>query len=167
MADPEQFGGGEGNPAAEKFYSGALERIRRFMLGLGAAGTAAVWAVYGWPMGLGFLAGAAVAWANFYWLEQGVKALSERVTRADVEAGVSAPQGMKELESTPARRRITGAGIAARFLVRYALIALGAYVIFKSSPASLYGFLGGLFLAVGAILCEAGYEVYGALRRGF
>ena len=176
MSEPEQFGGGEENPAAERFFSGALERIRRFMLGLGAAGTVAVWAVYGWRLGLGFLAGAIVAWANFFWLEQGVEALSERVAGAsepvapvantDGESQADIPMG-EESESPGPRRRITGAGIAARFLVRYALIALGAYVIFKSSPASLYGFLGGMFLAVGALLCEAGYEVYGALRRGF
>jgi hypothetical protein len=36
-----------------------------------------------------------------------------------------------------------------------------------SSRESLYGFLGGLFLAVAAILCEAVYELFVALRRGF
>ena len=138
------------DPAATAFYSGALERIRRFMLALAAVGTVAVWAVYGWRTGLGFLAGAIVAWANFYWLERVVEALGRRATQ---DGATQKPE--------------SGGGVVARFLLRYALIALGAYVIFEGSPASLYGFLGGLFLAVGAILCEAGYEAYGALRRGF
>ncbi len=150
MSEPEQFGSGEEDPAAAKFYSGALGRIRRFMLGLGASGTVGVWAWYGWRMGLGFLAGAIVAWANFLWLERIVEALGRRATK-----------------EAAGQNRESGGGVVARFLLRYALIALGAYVIFRGSPASLYGFLGGLFLAVGAILCEAGYEVYGALRRGF
>jgi hypothetical protein len=46
------------------------------------------------------------------------------------------------------------------------LMALGAYAILTVSPASLNGLLAGLFLPVGAILCEAGYEVYAALARG-
>jgi len=53
-----------------------------------------------------------------------------------------------------------------RFLLRYFLIALGAYAIFKISRNGLYGLLVGLFLPVGAILMEAGYELYAVLRRG-
>jgi hypothetical protein len=45
-------------------------------------------------------------------------------------------------------------------------MALAAYAIFKFSPASLYGLFAGLFLPVGAIMCEAAYELYAALRHG-
>jgi hypothetical protein len=45
-------------------------------------------------------------------------------------------------------------------------MGLGAYAILTFSPLSLYGFLTGLFLPVGAIACEAGYEVYAAVARG-
>ena len=48
-----------------------------------------------------------------------------------------------------------------RFLLRYVLMALGAYVIFTVSPASLYGLFAGLFLPVAAIACEAAYETLG------
>ena len=132
---------------AEHFYCGALGRIRQFMLVLGAAATVIVWTVLGWRIGLGVLAGSAIAYVNFHWLKQVVAALADRVTRS------GQPQ--------------SGGGVAARFVLRYVLLALAAYAIFTSSPASLNGFLGGLFLAVAAILCEAGYEVYAALRRGF
>ena len=53
-----------------------------------------------------------------------------------------------------------------RFLLRYVLMALGAYVIFTVSPASLYGLFAGLFLPVAAIACEATYEgLDGASQR--
>jgi hypothetical protein len=67
---------------------------------------------------------------------------------------------------TTSGRRQSGSGVVARFLLRYALIALAAYGIFTVSRDSLYGLLGGLFLTVAAILCEAVYEVVVALRRG-
>jgi hypothetical protein len=51
-------------------------------------------------------------------------------------------------------------------VLRYALIALGAYVIFRVSLAGLYGFLGGLCLTIAAIACEAVVEIYVGLRRG-
>jgi hypothetical protein len=46
-------------------------------------------------------------------------------------------------------------------------MAAAAYVIFSVSPASVYGLFAGLFLPVGGIACEAAYEVYMALSRGF
>jgi hypothetical protein len=45
-------------------------------------------------------------------------------------------------------------------------MALGAYVIFTVSPASLYGLFAGLFLPVGAIACEGAYEGWMALAQG-
>jgi hypothetical protein len=53
-----------------------------------------------------------------------------------------------------------------RFLLRYALMGMGAYVIFTFSPASLYGLFAGLFLPVAAIVCEAAYEAWTAVVRG-
>jgi hypothetical protein len=132
---------------AEDFYSIALDRIRHFMLVLGVAGTVTVWAVLGWKLGLGVLVGSAIAYANFHWLKQVVTALADRVTNTG---------------SVP-----SGGGMVLLFLLRYGLLAIVANAIFVSSPASLNGFFGGLFLAVAAILCEAGYEVYTALRREF
>ncbi len=135
----------EPSPAAEIFYAGALSRIRRVMLMLGPAAVVGMWAAIGWRFGLGFLIGCLIAYVNFYWLKKAVMGLAERVTRTGQRAG---------------------SGIVARFLLRYFLIALAAYVIFRVSVAGLYGLLAGLFLPVAAIFCEAVYEVYVALRRG-
>ncbi len=132
--------------AAEAFYSGALGRVRRFMLVIGPAAAVGVWAGAGWRFGLGFMCGCAIAYLNFHWLKTGVSALADRVTRTG--------------------KRVSGGGMAARFLLRYLLIVLGAYAIFKISVASLYGLLAGLFLPAAAILCEAAYEAYAAFRRG-
>ncbi len=116
------------------------------MLVLGPAATLVVWAAYGWKVGAGLLLGSILAYANFHWLKQAVSALADRVTQSG--------------------RRESSRGIVARFLLRYFLIGLGAYAILKISVAALYGLLGGLFLTVAAVVCEAVYEAYVALRRG-
>jgi hypothetical protein len=132
--------------AAEQFYSGALDRIRRFMAAIGVIATVAVAIVFGWKVGAGLALGCVIAWVNFYWLKQAVSALADRVTTTG--------------------RTQSSSGVVARFLLRYALIALAGYAIFRVSRDSLYGLLGGLFLTVAAILCEAVYEVVVSLRRG-
>ena len=130
----------------ERFCSGAYERIVRFMLVLGVAATIAVLLRFGAAVGAGFLVGGAIAFLNFHWLERVVSALADRATATG--------------------KRQSGKGVVLRFLLRYFLIALGAYAIFKISRNGLYGLLSGLFLPVGAILVEALYELYAALRRG-
>ncbi len=116
------------------------------MLVLAPAATVALLVVVGWRTGAGFVVGCAIAYVNFHWLEKGVNALADRVTQTG--------------------RAASSRGMVARFLLRYFLIALAAYVIFRVSVAGLYGLLAGLFLPVAAIFCEAAYEVYIALRRG-
>jgi ATP synthase I chain len=150
------------DPAAEQFYSGALDRIRRFMAAIGVAATGVVSIFFGWKVGAGMALGCAIAWVNFYWLKQAVSALADRVTATPAHPKTGA------LGTPDVRRGRTqsGGGVVARFLLRYALIALAGYAIFRVSRDSLYGLLGGLFLTVAAILCEAVYEVVVALRRG-
>jgi hypothetical protein len=136
------------DPKSEAFYSGALQRISHLMRVLSALLTVAVCWHYGWRPALGFFCGCAVAYLNFHWLKRVVTALADRAT----EPG--------QLQSQSSR------GMVLRFLLRYVLMALGAYVIFTVSPASLYGLFAGLFLPVAAIACEAAYEGWVALARG-
>ena len=131
---------------AERFYSSALVRIRRFILVLGAVGVVACLVWFGWVAAAGFLVGALISYINHVWLERVVGAVSKRVT------------------SGQSRER--GRGIVLRAALRYAFIALGAYVIFKVSKAGLYGFLAGICLTIAAIACEAAVEIYVGLRRG-
>jgi len=127
------------------FYSGASARIPRFMGGLGLVLTAVMWWKFGRAPALGFLAGSIIAFLNFHWLKSGVTGLADRITHSG------------ETQS--------GKGIIARFLLRYVLMGVAAYGILTSFPASLRGLFAGLFLPVGAIVCEAVYEAYAVLSR--
>jgi hypothetical protein len=132
--------------SAEAFYAGAVERIRRSMVGLAVVASAAAWWKFGGPAALGFFCGCVVAYLNFHWLKSGVSGLADRVTDS------GKPQ--------------SGTGIIARFLLRYVLLGAAAYGILTSFPASLHGLFAGLFLPVGAIACEAVYELYAVVSGG-
>jgi hypothetical protein len=134
------------DPNSEAFYSGALDRISRLMLVLALGLSAVAWWRYGWRTALGFACGTAVAYLNFHWLKRVVTALADRATQSG------------QTQSSQ--------GVVLRFLLRYVLMALGGYVIFTVSRASLYGLFTGLFLPVAAIACEAAYELWVALARG-
>jgi hypothetical protein len=129
----------------ERFYDGAERRLLFTMPVIAALASLALGFAYGWRVGLGAALGCAVAYANFYWLRRIVSGLADRATQ----------QGQP-----------SGTGIVFKFFIRYALLGVAAYAIFTVSLVSLYGFLGGLFLPVAAILVEAGYEAYAALRGG-
>jgi small-conductance mechanosensitive channel len=131
---------------ADAFYAGALDRIRRSMIGLALVVSGAAWWKFGGPAALGFFCGCVIAYLNFHWLKTGVSGLADRVTDS------GKPQ--------------SGKGIIARFLLRYVLLGAAAYGILTSFPASLRGLLAGLFLPVAAIACEAVYELYAAVGRG-
>jgi hypothetical protein len=137
----------DGESRAESFYSGALARIPRFMIALALLLSGAGWLHFGWRVALGFGCGCAIAYLNFNWLERVVNALADRATQTIYKQ--------------------SSGGIVFRFLVRYFLMAAAAYAIFSVSPASLYGLFAGLFLPVGGIACEAAFELYMALARGF
>lgn len=107
---------------------------------------AAAWWKFGLRPAVGLAFGCAIAYLNFHWLKRVIAGFADRAT------GAATSQ--------------SGQGIVFRFLLRYVLMAVGAYVILTVSPASLNGLLAGLFLPVAAIACEAAYEVYGALVRG-
>lgn len=134
------------NSQAERFYGAALGRIRRFLVILSVIGVSICLIRFGWVVATGFLLGAAVSYVNHVWLERVVGALGERIATGQSNE--------------------RGGGIVARAVLRYAFIALGAYVIFRISVAGLYGFLGGVCLTIAAIACEAAVEIYVGLRRG-
>jgi len=131
---------------ADDFYANALTRIRNFMLALAIVLSVAAWYRFGRFPAVGFLLGCVISYLNFHWLKSGVTGLADRVTNS------GKPQ--------------SGKGIIARFLLRYVLLGGAAYAILASFPASLRGLFVGLFLPVGAIACEAIYEVYAGLTRG-
>jgi hypothetical protein len=132
--------------ATESFFAGALDRIRRITIVLGVVSSIVVFLRFGIGVGISFVVGCVISYVNFHWLSQAVNAIADRVTQIG-RAGSSN-------------------GMVVRFMLRYGFIAIGCYVILMSSKSSVYGLLGGLFLSVAAILCEAVYEASVALRRG-
>ena len=135
------------DPVAESFFADALRRIRLIAVVIAAVGAITVWARFGTAIGLGFLVGCAISYVNFIWLERVINELGNRV-----------------LQTGSAR---SGRGVVVRFLLRYGFIAIACFAILICFKSSVYGLLGGLFLTVAAILCEAAYEGVVALRRGF
>ena len=133
--------------AADEFFAGALKRIRKYMVAVSIAGLLVCLVFFRWPVAVGFLIGAIVSYVNHRWLERAVDALGERVTTGE----------SKE----------RGGGIVFRAVLRYAFIAVGAYVIFNVSLAGLYGFLGGVCLPIAAVACEVAVEMFVTLRREF
>ena len=131
--------------ASESFFAGALDRIRRITIVLGIVSSIAVFLRFGIGIGICYLIGCVISYVNFHWLSQAVNAIADRVTQTG-QAGSSN-------------------GMVVRFMLRYGFIAIGCYVILMSSKSSVYGLLGGLFLSVAAILCEAAYEVAVAFHR--
>ena len=133
--------------AAEHFYSGAIRRILRILAILAVALIAPVWLACGMATALGFAAGAAASWLNFHSLARGVEGLADRIVNA--------------------QSRERGSIVLARFLLRYLLVGIVAYAIFKGSYYAFRGFLAGICLPVAAVLSEAAYETYAAFRRGY
>jgi ATP synthase I chain len=133
------------SPQFDSFYARAIPRMLRTMLVVGVLLLAPVYWRYGWIGAIGVGAGAAVSYINFRMLIGGVEALGDRVVN----------QHSKE----------RGWAVVARFLLRYGLVAIAAYVIFKSSDLAFLGFLWGLSLPVAAMMVEAGVEAYVAFRR--
>ena len=117
----------------------------RLLLVLGAIFTLLTAWRFGLIVGLGFAAGTVIAYLSFRSLNKAVQSLASRIVDAkQPEHGFSLVHG---------------------FFLRYLLAGIVAYVIFTSSSRAFRGFLFGLCTPVAAMLVEAGFEAYAALRR--
>ena len=132
---------------ADHFFSAAIPRMLRFILVLGAVFSLCTAWRFGWIAALGFAAGAFIAYLSFRSLNKAVQSLASRIVDAKLPA--------------------SGFSLVHGFFLRYLLAGIVAYVIFTSSSQAFRGFLFGLCTPVAAMLMEAGFEVYAALRRGY
>ena len=119
-------------------------RIFGFMMAIGAVLTVVLWIKLDRSFALGFLIGSALSYFNLVMLKRAIFKLGEGV-----------PNG----------KLTSAAPFLTRYLFRFILIAAVAYVIFKGSLVSVYGLFAGLFLPVTALMCEAVYEAWIALRN--
>ena len=99
---------------ADTLYRESESRIALLTLALGVAAAIPVAALRSWQWGLGILIGAALAWFNFRWLQQGLDALATAASAQQNNKKVSVPRA-----------------VYGKALFRYALIALCIYVIFR------------------------------------
>jgi len=137
----------ESPASADHFFSSAIPRMLRALLVLGAAFTLGTAWRFGLITGLGFAAGALIAYLSFRSLNKAVQSLAARIVDT----------------KQPDR----GFSLVSGFFLRYLLAGIVAYVIFTSSYEAFRGFLFGLCTPVAAMLTEAGFEAYAALRRGY
>jgi len=117
----------------------------RTMLVVGALLLGPAFWFFGWAGAIGVAAGSAISYINFRTLVSGVEALGDRIVNR--------------------QSKERGWAILLRFLVRYGLVGIVAYAIFKSSALAFFGFLWGLCLPVAAMMVEAGVEAYAAFRQ--
>jgi hypothetical protein len=134
------------DPAMEARLSGAYSRILRIAVALSVAGTLAAALLFTWQSGLGLAIGSLLAYINFVWLHRGTERLVERIIASNQTTAATG-------ESKPRKVRF-----AFPFPLRYALLIAVAYVILKSYPRLLIGFIVGLILPILAAMGEGIYE---------
>ena len=123
----------------EERLSGAYRRILRVAIALSVAGSLAAMLLFSWQSGLGLAVGALLAFVNFVWLHRSTEKLVGRM----LSAGQSPPRKVRFVFPFP---------------LRYVLMIAVAYVILKSYPRLLVGFLVGLILPIIASMGEGIYE---------
>ena len=131
--------------AEEAFYGRILSRLLKWIGVLSGFFLIFVCWRYGWRGGLGFAAGSVVSYLNFHALMRGVNGLADRIVNRN--------------------SREKGGMVVFMFMLRYGLVGLGAYAIFKGSAVAFHGFLWGLCMPVAAMMSEAGFEAYAAFLR--
>jgi hypothetical protein len=122
-----------------------IPRVLRNILVFGIVFLGPIFWIYRLAGLLGFIAGSLISYVNFRVLSRGVEALTDRIVNQE--------------------SREKGGAIVFRFVVRYGLVALIAYAIFKSSAFALRGFLWGLCVPVAALMLEAVGQGFAAFRR--
>jgi hypothetical protein len=144
-SDPEILDQTPVNPAIEQRLCGAYGRILRVAIALSVAGTVVAALMFTWQSGLGLAIGSLLAYINFVWLHRGTERLVERiiVSNKATAAGTSKPRKVR---------------FKFPFPLRYALLIAVAYVILKSYPRLLIGFIVGLILPILAAMGEGIYE---------
>jgi small-conductance mechanosensitive channel len=125
------------------FYVRVERRIGWLTLYAGALGGLLAWRAASPRAAAGIAAGALLAWLNFYWLERGTARLVEIAHGSGADGEKRVPQASLFL-----------------MIVRYGLIAVGAYVIVKGFRIPIWSVLSGL-LALGAAAIVA--SLYGVL----
>ena len=144
MNEPEHLDAPAETLDEQSIYERIIPRVLRNMLVASVLLLGPAWWFYRWAGAIGFAFGAAVSYANFRSLTRGVEGLADRIVNRN--------------------SREKGGRIILRFLVRYGLVGVAAYAIFRSSLLAFHGFLWGLCMPVAALMAEAVWEGYASFR---
>lgn len=124
-------------------YAGAERRIEYVTLGIGVAAAAGAALLWGWRAGLGVAAGAGLSGINYRWMKQGVDALAE----------IARPQQGAEKVHVPR-------SVYFKFIGRYALLIVAAYVILAYLRLPITAVMAGFFAVVAAVLVEMAGQLF-------
>jgi len=133
------------DPVMEQRLSGAYRRILRVAIALSVAGTLSAALFFTWQSGLGLAIGSLLAYINFVWLHHGTERLVERIIASNQTTTAGKSKSRKVRFAFP-------------FPLRYGLLIGMTYVILKSYPRLLIGFIVGLILPILAAVGEGIYE---------
>lgn len=120
------------------FYTAAERRIEYFAAGIGISGTMVAFLFWGVRPGIGVAVGAGISWLNYRWMRLGVATMA-RITKS---------QSRGEKAGVPF-------GTYLRTLGRYALLAIGAYVMLHFFSLPIVSLLAGFSAVLAGVLAEA------------
>jgi ATP synthase I chain len=132
-------------PNDDAFYAAAERRIEYLTVAIGVIASIAVAIHWGVKSGAGLAAGATLSWINYRWMKQGVNALAKLST---------AQTGAEKARVPPS--------VYFKFIGRYALLIVVAYVILRGFSLPAASVLAGFFVVVVAVIVE----LIGQLFRG-
>ena len=131
-----------------------IHRIAWLTLAFGLASALAAIGLHRTDWAKGLAGGAVLGWLNFRWLQRGIRAIFEGAVSQSDAASCSAEASRGDRRSAALR-----VGTYFALLFRYALVALGVYVIFIFLHVPLVSIGLGLCALVAAIITASVWEV--------
>jgi hypothetical protein len=126
------------------YYAMAERRIEYVTLAIGGAATIAAIIFWSRLAGLGIAVGTVLGWLNYRWLKQGVGALAGLAKAQEGAAKVRVPRS-----------------VYVKFIGRYVLLIVVAYVILTSFKVPAESLLAGFGALVVAVLGEIVWQLFG------
>jgi hypothetical protein len=129
---------------SREWFHRVQQRIAILTLTIGALAAAIVSVIGFWRWGIGILLGAALAWVNFLWLEQGLAAISKL---AQAQSGAPKPR--------------ISLWVWIKVSSRYGLIGILLYTAWVLVHIPVVSMLAGLCALGAAVMAEGIYETIG------
>ena len=135
-----------------------LHRIALLTLVFGIATAIVAMALHRADWAKGLAGGAVLGWLNFRWLRRGIRAMLS-AARAQAETPPTVPADAGQPPEKSGKLGISMAASYLALLFRYALVALGVYVIFVYLHVPLVSIGLGLCALIAAIMTASVWEV--------